>query len=413
MICKGCPHTYENGEPFLSIGVQVKNKKSIEEGLNSFIQGDMLEGDNAYYCEKCDKKVDTLKRTCIKKLPRHLIISLKRFEFDFDKMVRVKVNDYCQFPMVLNMEPYTQEGLARRERNEKKKAEGEDEELDETLKYPKDYYEFKLTGIVVHTGTADSGHYYSFIKDRHTPEGQQEKWYEFNDHIVREFDPADIPAECFGGEDQSFSSTSIMNMRTMKWRNAYLLFYERVMQDDVEEDEEPREVKDVEMVNTTGGTTAPSQQAYEKMDSSVIKIQKDIEEKILYENQKYWQNRFLFGSEYHEFVSELCLQWNTSDYIFRGYLSKNNDFQLLNQTMPQEYMSIPGGHPAFDENLNIMQTHGKEKVQMIERQVFQFGAAFYITILQRSKAKLNIALMVDTLKAYINKDVENARWLIF
>ena len=77
------------------------------EGLNSFIQGEMLEGDNAYLCEKCDKKVDTLKRTCLKKLPRYLIVTLRRFEFDFDKMIRVKVNDYYEFPMDLNMEPFT------------------------------------------------------------------------------------------------------------------------------------------------------------------------------------------------------------------------------------------------------------------------------------------------------------------
>jgi ubiquitin carboxyl-terminal hydrolase 9/24 len=42
--------------------------------------------------------VDALKRACIKKLPRYLITSLKRFEFDFDTMARVKVNDYYEFP---------------------------------------------------------------------------------------------------------------------------------------------------------------------------------------------------------------------------------------------------------------------------------------------------------------------------
>jgi ubiquitin C-terminal hydrolase len=79
----------------------------LYEGLETFIQGDTLEGDNAYLCEKCDKKVDTLKRTSIKRLPRFLIIGLKRFEFDFDKMIRVKLNDYFEFPTDLNMEPYT------------------------------------------------------------------------------------------------------------------------------------------------------------------------------------------------------------------------------------------------------------------------------------------------------------------
>lgn len=185
------------------MSIPVKNKKSLIEGLQANIQGEMLEGENAYYCEKCDKKVDTLKRTCIKKLPKYLIMTLKRFEYDFDKMIRVKVNDFFEFPMELNMLDFTQEGLKRKEKIQKQKEEKGDENEDtleiEPLKYPKEYYEYKLTGIIVHTGTADSGHYYSFIMDKEHPESG--KWYEMNDHNVHEFDPNDIPQECFGGED--------------------------------------------------------------------------------------------------------------------------------------------------------------------------------------------------------------------
>lgn len=86
LICKGCPHYSEREEMFLALGLQVKNKKTLAESLDGFIQGEMLEGDNAYFCDKCDKKIPTLKRTCIKKLPNMLIIVLKRFEFDYDKM---------------------------------------------------------------------------------------------------------------------------------------------------------------------------------------------------------------------------------------------------------------------------------------------------------------------------------------
>lgn len=76
----------EREEPCLAISLQVKNKKNIYESLQNFIQGDMLEGDNAYLCEKCEKKIPTLKRVCIKSLPNILILVLKRFEFDFDTM---------------------------------------------------------------------------------------------------------------------------------------------------------------------------------------------------------------------------------------------------------------------------------------------------------------------------------------
>ena len=117
--------------------------------------------------------MDALKRACIKTLPRYLIASLKRFEFDFDTMMRVKVNDFYEFPHTLDMTNFTQEYL-------QKKAKGDEF----TMKYQSDYYNYELVGIVVHSGTADSGHYYSYIKEQERFEGQGQKWYEFNDTLV-------------------------------------------------------------------------------------------------------------------------------------------------------------------------------------------------------------------------------------
>ena len=59
--------------------------------------------------------------------------------------------------------------------------------------------EYELVGVTVHTGTADGGHYYSFIRDR-THTTKRDKWFLFNDAEVKPFDPNQIPAECFGGE---------------------------------------------------------------------------------------------------------------------------------------------------------------------------------------------------------------------
>ena len=39
-------------------------------------------------------------------------------------------------------------------------------------------YVYQLIGVTVHTGTADGGHYYSFIRDRLTQNARgQDKWY--------------------------------------------------------------------------------------------------------------------------------------------------------------------------------------------------------------------------------------------
>lgn len=79
-------------------------------------------------------------------------------------------------------------------------------------------------GIVVHQGTTESGHYYSYIKER----GSQNNWFEFNDKEVSKFDPSLIPQECFGGEDPelAFKKQYDESFR-LKNRNAYILIYER------------------------------------------------------------------------------------------------------------------------------------------------------------------------------------------
>lgn len=267
------------------------------------------------------------------------------------------------------------------------------------MKYPKEYYEYALSGIVVHTGTADSGHYYSFIKDREHPESG--KWYEMNDHIVRDFDPNDIPQECFGGED-TFQGYNMM-MKSMKWRNAYLLFYERKTPCDVVSDEE------AEKTASKGQEDIEMQTDDSPKEFSILS---EIEEKIAYENQKYWQNRFLFGNEYHEFVYDISLNWNTSNIIPKNNLTKNNDFHIVGYPMPKEYerdLTIP---EPLDVKIPLNSKLSDAELNDFEERVFKFAAGFYLTILQRAQNKTYIPQMLNLLKGYLNKNFNAARWLI-
>lgn len=83
--------------------------------------------------------------------------------------------------------------------------------------------------VSVFVGTADGGHYYSFIKDRTV--GSRDKWFLFNDAEVKPFDPNQIAAECFGGEMTSKTYDSVtdkfMDFSFEKTNSAYMLFYER------------------------------------------------------------------------------------------------------------------------------------------------------------------------------------------
>lgn len=43
---------------FFALNVTVKHA-SLQESLDQFVRGEILEADNAYYCEKCNEKVYT------------------------------------------------------------------------------------------------------------------------------------------------------------------------------------------------------------------------------------------------------------------------------------------------------------------------------------------------------------------
>lgn len=74
---------------------------------------------------------------------------------------------------------------------------------------------YRLKGVVVHTGTSEGGHYFSIIRTK-------DKWYKFNDQNATIFDVNDLPREAFGGFE-SKDGWAEVNYST----NAYILFYER------------------------------------------------------------------------------------------------------------------------------------------------------------------------------------------
>uniref|UniRef100_A0A6B2KW10 USP domain-containing protein n=1 Tax=Arcella intermedia TaxID=1963864 RepID=A0A6B2KW10_9EUKA len=219
IISKECDHCSERIESFFTLSLEVKNKNHINESLDLFVQGDVLDGENKYFCGDCNKKVTALKRSCISKLPNNLILHLKRFEYDLTTNRRSKVNQYCSFEFQLDLEPFTKEGLDRRE-----KGTQQAEDI-----HP-DYYIYELTGILVHTGTTESGHYYSYIRDPNT-----KLWYLFNDQSVTPFDISQMPDQCYGGFEYSTVWDPILQKpvpkQYPKHNNAYMLFYDRVYKD--------------------------------------------------------------------------------------------------------------------------------------------------------------------------------------
>uniref|UniRef100_A0A671MWM0 Ubiquitin carboxyl-terminal hydrolase 24 n=1 Tax=Sinocyclocheilus anshuiensis TaxID=1608454 RepID=A0A671MWM0_9TELE len=232
-ICKDCPHRYEREETFMALNLGVTSCQSLEISLDQFVRGEVLDGSNAYYCEKCKEKRITVKRTCIKSLPSVLVIHLMRFGFDWESGRSIKYDEQIRFPWVLNMEPYTVSGMARQDSSADHGENGRGGEAGSGGSPRKKVTiseNYELVGVVVHSGQAHAGHYYSFIKDRRG--SSRGRWYKFNDNVVEEFDMNDetLEYECFGGEyrprvyDQS---NPYPDVRRRYW-NAYMLFYQRI-----------------------------------------------------------------------------------------------------------------------------------------------------------------------------------------
>lgn len=88
--------------------------------------------------------------------------------------------------------------------------------------------------MIIHTGTADSGHYYSLISDKFYFEDNvtSDNWFRFDDTMTRPFDATDLGTEAFGGEEKfnnisSMGSMSLSKSMRERNRNGYMLLYQR------------------------------------------------------------------------------------------------------------------------------------------------------------------------------------------
>lgn len=102
----------------------------------------------------------------------------------------MKVNDLYEFPCSLNLKSFSKEGLEKEVNTQGTLFIVCDVIVLEHVfpAHPEECYDYELVGILVHSGTADSGHYYSYIKERQEMSSEP-KWLEFNDRHVQFFSP--------------------------------------------------------------------------------------------------------------------------------------------------------------------------------------------------------------------------------
>uniref|UniRef100_A0A914L1H7 USP domain-containing protein n=1 Tax=Meloidogyne incognita TaxID=6306 RepID=A0A914L1H7_MELIC len=273
--CLNCGTESMKKDIFLDLPLSVKefgavtSYKSVEEALDAFIKPEILNENNQYDCSKCCSKQDAEKGLRITEFPYLLTIQLKRFDFDYESLHRIKLNDRITFPDFLDInghiyrppvppspsppkisyaaaaakskpeptdsgeitpeDPFSSadgNGVGEVEcgsggsvpqldvSNEEKCWLNVNANSDQVLQLleTKGKYIYELFSIMVHQGSAAAGHYFAYIKNM-----DQNKWFCFNDSSVQAASKHDI-YRTFGGWSYGYMNNT----------NAYMLMYRRV-----------------------------------------------------------------------------------------------------------------------------------------------------------------------------------------
>jgi ubiquitin carboxyl-terminal hydrolase 8 len=137
-------------EPFFILDLPIAGE-SIYHCLDEYVADELLEGDNAWFNEKTNKKQSARKNIVFWNFPKILVIVFKRFSANGQS----KNGAFIQFPIEnLNLSKYA-------------------------VGYNPNSYVYDLFGVCNHMGGISGGHYTSFGK-------VGDSWFHYNDTRVEE-----------------------------------------------------------------------------------------------------------------------------------------------------------------------------------------------------------------------------------
>jgi ubiquitin carboxyl-terminal hydrolase 34 len=185
---------------FSSLSLDIKGCKTLSEALDLYSREVPLQFPWSVSEGNPSQRValPSTKTTIITQFPEHLIIHLKRFDLDLKTREVVKRNHRFEFPLVLDVSTWQRSTST-----------------DVTMPII-----YEVSGLVVHNGTASSGHYYSIIRKRcyDMARWSGADWYLFDDEVVVPFDSnEDLENEAYGCDSDDKTG-----------RNAIMLVYDRV-----------------------------------------------------------------------------------------------------------------------------------------------------------------------------------------
>ena len=390
LICEnGCGSVKNRYEDFYNLSLEVNNMKTLNDSLEKFITPELID---EYSCETCKKKVTIKKRNSLAELPNVLIVHLQRIFYNYETDRNEKINSRLEFPRILNLLPFTIEELTRKSSCKTKKMENEIQiETEETYFKHQSYYEYHLVGVVVHTGSADSGHYYSYINTvrngndnemTYNPNDDSHinNWLEFNDSYISKFNVNRLDDECFGGSYNN-NNDSWARMGE-KIKSAYMLVYERriktplkmiISQNSIEdknstisfkEEETLKIKKSIDLFRSFGTNTY--KEAHENLLKSVFY---DVSKDEYFHYINYYTREILVPKNYYLEVTDdnsiFQKQQNISDEHFVTFF--DSVINVLDETLSQmkdvsDETSIKIATTFMNFIFNILSQKDKHKV---------------------------------------------------
>ncbi|OHT11381.1 hypothetical protein TRFO_19188 [Tritrichomonas foetus] len=184
-------------ESFITFALEVKKKTCFGESFDVFLEPDIFDGTNQYRADEIGL-IDASRSHAISKAPKFMIFQLKRFDFDLSTLKKKKINTQFKVEKIVDISKVF-----------------ENQQLVDPVLY-------ELCGIIQHSGNADGGHYYSYIKEN-------EQWKEINDSTVKLVDEEIVLSKATGGSESKrfYDPVSRMTKQStvMRSESAYILFY--------------------------------------------------------------------------------------------------------------------------------------------------------------------------------------------
>ena len=348
-----CEHKRYNEFYYNNIQLEIKGFNNIEDSFKNYCKTEIMDGDNKINCEICNTKRVCHKRQMFKSLPNILVIALKRFEFDYDTMERIKLNSYFNFPFELDMKDYLIE-----DNNEKSTS-------------------YELTGITIHDGMADFGHYYDLIK------APDNNWYKFNDRKVKYFDEEDIPKEAFG---EQFSEGKIKKEEDNdEENNAYILIYTK-------KNFNNEKIENLENNFKTKLAKPP----YNKMSN----INDENKKIINLQMYKFWTLENIIDPLYQEFVLNLLKISIVKDPNFDEKKIEKEHSELIKELKEEDYINLKDIKNEKDKKDN--------------NKIFEYGIRYFFNVMLRitTKEREYIDKFDEIIKIYLESDIKKCHYIL-